>query len=253
MASSVKSKLKAFHDRTSFTEVSLPQCKGSITLNFDYYTRNFADISLSEVESIIKEYEKAKIPKVGSFSEVRTRKIPKNIETPEQAFETGLFTIRQFTRKWGNPREKYEKWYWSDVFKAPDPNKIISKLKVEGVYLFTWCDGGPTYYKIGRSNNLYDRMASWKKTMPDPDCVKFIRLRTPRRNGYYGAVGDAERDILLASRDFLITGEWGRDDIGRHRTYIEEIKRELDIKYLTKKPIVRELTPAELVRYGVDK
>ena len=249
MCYGVTAKLKAILKKKPFqSEADLPKCQGSVIKNFDHYTRDFEHIDMSEVPSMINSYELAKSWK-GGFAKTNTQKIPKNITTAQAAFDTGLFTLNQISRGFG--REGSES--------CKKPSKIIdqlSGLSGPGVYLFKWHDGGPIFYKIGRTGNLYSRMMEWKRSMPDPDCVEFLRLcKVPdkpdpycwQHDGshrfmknerdkdsvmQYYSLGELEREILLACRYFLTVGEWVRDDIGRHRKFLNALEDECENTFI---------------------
>lgn len=90
------------------------------------------------------------------------------------------------------------------------------------IYLLRWNDGGPDFYKIGSTSDPKKRIASWKATLPDPSFITFLRICNVGT-----CMSNIETQLILACRDFLLNGEWFREDIGPHRTFIKLLEKEL--------------------------
>jgi len=121
--------------------------------------------------------------------------------------------------------EGLEKTWYKQVQrygKIGDLEKIDNK---EGcVYLISYELGGPLYYKVGMSNNMEKRINSLRSSMPDGNNIKLLKYATMGM-GYrrYNNASDCETKFLVAVRDYLITSEWFRLDIGEHKTYLKTI------------------------------
>jgi len=114
--------------------------------------------------------------------------------------------------------------YYTRKRRHIDPSTIktknfeIDRIAGGWIYLLKYNDGGPDYYKIGSTCNPRARMESWEATLPDPSCIELLKVCY-----IHTWLSQAETQIILACSDFLLNGEWLREDIGPHRTFIKNL------------------------------